>query len=666
MVTTRSRNGRSPDDNPVRSTDDDARKVLHRIEQAFTDEQLVFSRMDGDYDRWTLKKWQPEDEDSISPDDAYTTNAPRVLAQKIIAFIAATELIIRIPNDDATEEQEDINDAAESLAIGMSRLADERLRRRGHPHVKEALAFYATVRGRYAAARAVLRKGLASETFPDILPMDPRHLVIEWGEEEPLWSAYRMSYTRREVQARYGNVSFVENKGDEYPEFVYEYCGLAKNRDYEADSNNPFWRRPNLYIAGTVIEGKWVKPLRDVHTLKFPVVAVPVDAQPHLTPTERGETTIEHFGESVFAENRALWNAYNRMMSYGIDMMGKASDPRTKVKSSDGTMTLDEGEGEKGAQIPLSTANQEDVENFEEADISRAAGFTMSGVQQDLVTGGLPPQAFGLLDKPLSSVALRQLGNNLEHRVMPRMQAVASCVEACLQNMLDQYETGAYEPFPVTGRNIEGRRFSMRRGVEAEGIKGHDAIEVSMQLALPEDLSTIWSVAQQAVTPVTPNGDSLASLEWVQEKILKLPSSKVMQRQNLEYRARTQDELAALYDAFQMAVREQDQVLISIIYDRLRIALLKRQVEGSMMIQQLAQMAAGVGMTGQAPASPGAPPGPAARPNLAGNPASGGPGIAEVRGMGNQPSPEAGANTTFDRQRQDENERLARVGLVRE
>jgi len=130
-MTTVSRNGRSPD--RIRSTDDDARKVADRVASRFRDEQPVFDRFDRDWDLWVLERWNPDSEDSISPEDAYTTNAPRVLAQKIIAFISATELIVRVPNDDAPKPQETLNDSAESLAIGMLKLADERLRRGGKP-----------------------------------------------------------------------------------------------------------------------------------------------------------------------------------------------------------------------------------------------------------------------------------------------------------------------------------------------------------------------------------------------------------------------------------------------------------------------------------------------------------------------------------------------------
>jgi len=78
-LTTASRNGRSPD--RIRSTDDDARKVADRVASRFRDEQPVFTRMDDDWDLWVLEKWNPDTDDSISAEDAYTTNAPRVLAQ---------------------------------------------------------------------------------------------------------------------------------------------------------------------------------------------------------------------------------------------------------------------------------------------------------------------------------------------------------------------------------------------------------------------------------------------------------------------------------------------------------------------------------------------------------------------------------------------------------
>ena len=154
--------------------------------------QPVWSRMDADFDLYILKSWQPDPDEAIGDEDIYTTNAPRVLAEKIIAFISATVPVIVADNSNAQEEQEHINDAAEQLAIGMLNNADDHLRRNGLPTIQDQLAFHAVVRGRYAAARALLRKRPNGDTFEDILPLDPRQLVIQRGDGELQWAAYRI------------------------------------------------------------------------------------------------------------------------------------------------------------------------------------------------------------------------------------------------------------------------------------------------------------------------------------------------------------------------------------------------------------------------------------------------------------------------------------------
>ena len=185
-----------------------ARRIFDQIEREFEENHAVMDRMEDDYDLYTLKRWSPDIEDSISPEDAYTTNAPRVMAEKIISFINSTEVVIRVPNDDATKEQEFVNDALEQLSIGMLANSDRRLRRKHEPTIKEQLAWFTVVRGRYAAVRALLRKRENGETYEDILPLDPMHLVVGMGPEEPEWAAYRTYMTRREIRLQYPGFEF--------------------------------------------------------------------------------------------------------------------------------------------------------------------------------------------------------------------------------------------------------------------------------------------------------------------------------------------------------------------------------------------------------------------------------------------------------------------------
>ena len=632
------------------------RRIFDQIEREFEDNRAVMDRMEEDYDLYTLRQWNPDIEDSVSPEDAFTTNAPRVMAEKIISFINGTNIVIRVPNDDATKEQEFVNDALEQLAIGMVANSDRRLRRRHEPSIKEQLAWFTVVRGRYAAARAILRKRENGETYEDILPLDPLHLVVGMGAEEPEWAAYRTYMTHREIRSKYPEFEFTGDlmgADETQSEAAYEYYMKVENPLYNPQSQNPFERHPYTYFSGMLIDQVWARPLHPVFTLNFPIIAIPVTAHPMVSSTTGDNDMCQHVGESVFAENRQLYEKQNRLISYGIDMAAKASNPRQKIFSIDGEAALEDGSTEKGAEVPLSTANQEDIQPFLEPDATNAFGATMNILNTEAVAGGLPPQSFGLLDKPLSSVALRQLGNNLEHRVQPRMEAVRRCIEGCLEVMMGQYETGAFDPITVSGRRFDNHRFSNKR-ITPIDIHGHDAIEVEMTLALPEDETVRWSIAQMAMTP-TASGEPLASLEWTREHILKMQSHKTLADQNKTMLAYQNTPIAALLDSLRAAQEDGDNPLAAALFDQMRIAVLQHQLQGSMALYQLQQLAAGIPPgtmvnSETAPLLSSSPRNAQAGNNQRFNPANGAVPAVSFSGMGNNPSPEAGFNTTAPRQ----------------
>ena len=632
------------------------RRIFDQIEREFEDNRAVMDRMEEDYDLYTLRQWNPDIEDSVSPEDAFTTNAPRVMAEKIISFINGTNIVIRVPNDDATKEQEFVNDALEQLAIGMVANSDRRLRRRHEPSIKEQLAWFTVVRGRYAAARAILRKRENGETYEDILPLDPLHLVVGMGAEEPEWAAYRTYMTHREIRSKYPEFEFTGDlmgADETQSEAAYEYYMKVENPLYNPQSQNPFERHPYTYFSGMLIDQVWARPLHPVFTLNFPIIAIPVTAHPMVSSTTGDNDMCQHVGESVFAENRQLYEKQNRLISYGIDMAAKASNPRQKIFSIDGEAALEDGSTEKGAEVPLSTANQEDIQPFLEPDATNAFGATMNILNTEAVAGGLPPQSFGLLDKPLSSVALRQLGNNLEHRVQPRMEAVRRCIEGCLEVMMGQYETGAFDPITVSGRRFDNHRFSNKR-ITPIDIHGHDAIEVEMTLALPEDETVRWSIAQMAMTP-TASGEPLASLEWTREHILKMQRHKTLADQNKTMLAYQNTPIAALLDSLRAAQEDGDNPLAAALFDQMRIAVLQHQLQGSMALYQLQQLAAGIPPgtminSETAPLLSSSPRNAQAGNNQRFNPANGAVPAVSFSGMGNNPSPEAGFNTTAPRQ----------------
>lgn len=63
-----------------------AHVVSDAIQRKMVGMGQVHARMDADEALYNLEDFVPDFEESIAPEDAYTTNAPRVLAEKTVAF----------------------------------------------------------------------------------------------------------------------------------------------------------------------------------------------------------------------------------------------------------------------------------------------------------------------------------------------------------------------------------------------------------------------------------------------------------------------------------------------------------------------------------------------------------------------------------------------------
>lgn len=637
--------------------------IWNDIQDGFRNNTNLFNRMDDDYDLYRLEQWQPDEEEPIAIEDAYTTNSPKVLADKIIAFISQTEMVIRVDSDLAGNQQEEINDKTEELAIGMFEQADRRYVSQGRAsNIQDSLAWYATIRGRWAAARALLRKRPNGDTIVDILPLDPRYLVIQEGDDELQWAAYRTLQTRKSIAEKYPNVSFAQDKlMDDTAEEVWEIYRREINPNFDIQSQNPFLRHPFIYTVATLVEEQFAAHPTPVFTLNFPVVLRAVTSQPTIAPQDLSKInsingltmdrgTSEDFGESVFAANRDIWDKKNRVMSYKLDLLAKAANPPIMVASSDGTTEIEEGATDKGATFPIAANNNEDVTFMNMPDINRATLDFDARMNVDEVGGGLPPQAVGLLDKPLSSVALRQLGLNLEQAVVPRMNGVQSCIEGCFEVLIAQYETGAWEPLTVSGRRFDRQRFA-NNTIQPQEIQGHNPVEVSMKLALPQDDNLVWTRAQMAATP-TASGEPLMDLEWIRENILGVQFPNLATQRNREVLAQQSSPVVQMLKLYEAAVKDGDMETAAALFDQIRIATLESQLQGTLKLFQLQQLSEGIPpatalneqSVGQA----------IQKANQSGeflNPANGAAPAVEFSGIGNQASTEAGANTTADRQR---------------
>lgn len=636
------------------------------VEKEFQNLTDLHDLMDLDFDSYKNTPYviDPGTDGVIQPEDAYTTNNPRVLAGKIIAFLDSTIELIRIPFTTEKEEQRRANSDAERLAVGFRDLADKRLTRRGQAKSKNQQSWLSTVRSGRLYMLGILQTGPKRETMPSLRPLDPRNTAVRFGPEEPEWVASRLIQSRFTLRNRFSGFKFgddteVQGGDDNEHAPAYDFYFRRKNPDFKEDNDEP----PFTYWNGVLVGGKWARTPENLHCFRFPVAVVATDSTPPLAPTERDDKAFLQEGASVFAENRLIWEHKNRMISYATHMAHMAADPPIVTESVDGEAELDEGANTPGASIAISTSNNEAVERMETADINNATSLANQTNRTDELGGGLPPQAIGILDQPLSSVALRQLGLNIEQKVIPRMNAMGEALEYCLETMLQQYETGDWEQVEVIGRDFRGQRF--QEFIKPEAIKDRQRLQVEMRLALPQDEQQRWAIAQIAAQP-TASGEPFLDLRHIREDILNLPDPDFISRQNFETLAWQATPVGQVLQLFRAALESGDPQLQATIFDQLQLVTLQQTLQTNVQIQQLQQMAAGLGVASGA-GDPTQPQGAGAQQAVTGglgNPATGAPGVAEVTGVGNQASPEAGANTTAQRTPQGEQaQRLRAIGL---
>lgn len=644
----------------------DPEKVTRQIEDLFREWQPLHDRMDSDFSLYELTPFVPDEREGIEEEDAFTANEHRVLADKIEAFISGSEMIIRVPDGPADMAQREANDNLERLAIGIIANANKRLHDMGQPSILAALSWYSVVRGGFVILRAFLRKDDNLQTVEDIMPVDPRHFVMEWGEKGPEWACIRTAKRRSQIRR-------------EYPDFKFDDNAEAKGEDdieVEVVLDYYYTMPDGSYCNAVLIHKKWaLAPQVLDGVTHFPVIAVPIGSMPRLShlsadgQQEKFSVTFASFGESVFAPGRDVVAKFNRIMSYAMSQTAQGTDPPYAIKSVDGEKSFDDTPLRKGGEAKLSTANQEEIELLSTPDLRRDTQALLGAIRTEITQAYLPEQAYGILPAPISSLALRQLGNNLEQKVFPRLRAVQKAIEYALAGMVRQFESGAYAPIRVTGKTYDRLPFS--GPIMPEMIEGHNELEVTLEPHFPQDEEINWRIAQLAATP-TASGEPLASVDYIRSDILKIQDRDLIRNQNFETLARMSDPIAQALEMFRAATKAGDQELASRWFDKMKALGIEEMVRVNMSLIQLMQTV----MMGAPPNGLAGAGGGAAGALGAGGGQNGAAPQRNPEGVSTtvagpqanaSPSPQAGTNTTSPRPggRTDENQRLASLGLVR-
>ena len=629
-------------------------RILNKVDRK---EQVFEKRtafMDSDYEwGWKNTPFVPMPTEGITIKDAVTTNFAKVLARKVSNGVGYAERIIRVLDDADNEEFRDKNNAYERWCVGVLEMADERLQSGGmNSTVQGESAWNAVVRGGWIGTRAVLIKDAQGETIPDIVPIDPRNLVYEKGRGEPLWAAIITQRAKQDIR-------------DEYPKFKF---GIENNVQHHEDDDDElarvvdyYWTEDGKRMNCVIIDGQYAKKPTDTFAVNFPIVIRLIGNNPGVMNYSLKDTIdgtreipgIEDVGDSIFAALRHVIPQVNRLASYRMALTARAVQGTLIVKSRDGTKELDQDAFASGAELGLSTDNDEDIGLLPISQLTSDAGQLEGELRLDESNAGLSDPALGRLTSPVSGAALQILSQADNEVVAPFLKAVESMLAGILDNLGRQYETGRYKDIEVRGKTHTDQPFN--KVIAPDDIKGHNLLSVELRQTQPQDDFALWQAAQVASQVDPSTGTALVSKQYAATKIAKVQDYDLEKRRMSGARIRASSakyELLTQWHAARLSGEPEE--VIQLLEMDIQREIEREAMEEAAMQYQFEQavnanpMAAAAGMNGAAQQGGGAgvqdmanPATVSADPRLLAQ--------AGTMGVSAAPSPDAGYNTTAPR-----------------
>ena len=602
--------------------------IISLVDSHYDATEPLRSRMDADHNLYRLSPF-----DAGDGYQSYTSNEPQTYADKIISWLAGSDMIVRIPPAGNPRNSREVNNDKERFIIGALKSANERLMKRLQPCLQDQLSWYTTLRGWYAG-RALLVKRDDSDTFIDITPWDPMHTY--WGTDGDglSWACYKVKKTRHEIESQY-NVKLGTERMDEDGIEVYD-----------------FYDREDNYVA---IPHRYIKKRTAHGGTGVPVFLGPVGANPLIQSLEWSsiEDTVEDYGESVFKSTRELYEKHNFMMSTMLELTARSRKQGIVITSRDGQKTLEEDPYKEGTEISL--AQGEDVKPLGLLEVARETGVYMGMVSGELQRGSIPHSVYGELQFQLSGFAINTLRQGVESVLGPRIEALEHAYMQICNLLCDQYSSGAFTAMELSGRDNNRMYFS--ETITPQRVKEGGSIEISIVARLPQDDMSKYSMAQIAREGPTPLMPDL----WIRDNILGVQDADQTDDAIKEQIAERTLPEAGLWSLYQAALKQGRDDLAQFYLGELMAVMLSK---AKMLSESLG------GGVPPAPSAGALPPMPPGAPPPGGPPGVP-PGVAPPAMMNGMPppapTPQAGPNVPPGQPRpgaQSDATRLGNIGLV--
>jgi hypothetical protein len=539
---------------------DDLRRKMQDLwdSSGFTNRR---TRMEEDYNLYSLKPF-----DAGDGYQSYTSNQPKVVADKIISWMNDSRMIVTAPLSQRVSEK-DAGDSKEKYIVGAMNMADSRLVARGMLPVKSQIAAHITLRG-WFAGRAVLNKR-KDKTYVDITPFDPLRVVFEQDEDGIVWLAYRTLRSSQTIKQLY-KVKIDEPTNSEYDdEFgvpVWDYY----DREQHAiiiDGQAPKWGKAPIPHGVENTDGEGIAP----------VFIGPVGIVPWMQGVHGDVGQTSDYGESIFASNRNLFDEFNFVMSSTKTLVRRGVRQPYIVESPDGTQTLDTDPWQDGTEVPLPVGTT--IKPMPEIKMPADTGDFNSLVSGELQRGGLSNIHMGELPFAISGYAANVVREGSAHTLEPRLKSLGSAFTQIGELLALQYVSNKFGKLTLTGRlNDLTDQFDEEISPEAVEEGGRVTVQFKPNTGLedPQKIATAQMLRE---------GDSpLAPDDWIWENILEVSDTEQFRTAIDAQKANAGDPKVQLMNMITALLKTGDENK-AMVY----IELLMKTVEQEKMTEQMQQ-----------------------------------------------------------------------------
>ena len=105
-----------------------ATDIIEMVEAHYNATEPLRDRMEQDHRLYRLEPY-----DAGDGYRSYTSNEPQVMADKIVSWLTAAEMVVRIPFSGGERDQRDANNQKERFLTGILKAADDILCNRRKP-----------------------------------------------------------------------------------------------------------------------------------------------------------------------------------------------------------------------------------------------------------------------------------------------------------------------------------------------------------------------------------------------------------------------------------------------------------------------------------------------------------------------------------------------------